>query len=85
MDLAALRKLLCERLCRRRASRRAADGALMLRNALRVSRRRPAYPIHLTEAGPGGLQLSDRGHTLMHISYEHDVDTFLIRHPRHAP
>jgi len=35
------------------------------------------YPIHLSEPPYGGLRLSDRGHTLMHISYEHDVDSFL--------
>ena len=35
------------------------------------------YPIHLTETASGGLRLSDRGHTLMHISYEHDVDLLL--------
>ena len=35
------------------------------------------YPIHISEALWGGLCLSDRGHTLMHISYEHDVDSFL--------
>ena len=35
------------------------------------------FPIHLSEAPAGGFRLSDRGHTLMHISYEHDVDSFL--------
>ena len=35
------------------------------------------YPFHLAEAPAGGLRLSDLGHTLMHISYEHDIDTFL--------
>ncbi len=35
------------------------------------------YPLHLSEAPSGGLRLSDHGHTLMHISYEHDIDSFL--------
>ena len=35
------------------------------------------YPFHLAEAPSGGLRLSDCGHTLMHISYEHDIDSFL--------
>ena len=35
------------------------------------------YTIHLSETLPGELRLSDRGHTLMHISYEHDVDSLL--------
>ena len=34
------------------------------------------YPIHLSERPGGGVKLSDRGHTLMHVSYEHDVDSF---------
>ena len=35
------------------------------------------FPIHLTETPSGGFRLSDRGHTLMHISYEHAADSFL--------
>ena len=34
------------------------------------------YPIYLSEA-PGGVRLSDRGDTLMRISYDHDIDAFL--------
>ena len=34
------------------------------------------YPIYLSETRAGSVVLSDRGHTLMHIGYEHDVDTF---------
>ena len=34
------------------------------------------YPIHVSEA-PGGVRLSDKGDTLMRISYDHDVDAFL--------
>jgi len=34
------------------------------------------YPIYLSEA-PGGVHLSDRGDTLMRISYDHDIDAFL--------
>ncbi len=35
------------------------------------------FPFYLSEAPSGGLHLSDMGHTLMHISYEHDLDAFL--------
>ncbi len=35
------------------------------------------FPIHVSELGSGGLRLSDQGHTLMHISYDHDIDSFL--------
>lgn len=31
-------------------------------------------PIRVTETGDGYLRLSDRGHTIMHASYDHDVD-----------
>ena len=34
------------------------------------------YPVYLSETRGGGVRLSDRGHTLMHVSYEHDVDAF---------
>ena len=37
---------------------------------------RDHYPIHISEVA-GGVRLSDRGHTLMRISYAHDVDAFL--------
>ena len=33
------------------------------------------YPIYLSETPGGAVKLSDRGHTLMHVSYEHDVDS----------
>ena len=31
-------------------------------------------PIQVTETEDGHLRLSDRGHTVMHASYDHDVD-----------
>lgn len=34
------------------------------------------YPIYLSETGTGGIRLSDGGHTLMHLSYENDIDKF---------
>ena len=34
------------------------------------------FPIYLSETADGGVKLSDRGHTLMHVSYEHDVKLF---------
>ena len=76
IDLDALRKLLCERLCEDVGVEERPDGALMLHTRFEFPDG-DRYPIHLTEAGPGALRLSDRGHMLMHISYEHDVDAFL--------
>ena len=72
----ALRNLLCERLCEDVRVDARPDGALMLRTHFEFPDG-DRYPIHLTEAASGGLRLSDRGHTLMHISYEHDVDSFM--------
>jgi len=71
-----LRKLLCDRLCEDVRVEPRPDGALMLRTHFTFPDG-DSYPIHLSEAPTGGLRLSDRGHTLMHISYEHDVDSFM--------
>ena len=72
----ALRNLLCERLCQDVSIDRRPDGTLMLRTQFRFPDG-DGFPIHISEAPSGGLRLSDRGHTLMHISYDHDVDAFL--------
>ena len=72
IDLDSLRKRLCEDV---RVEPRP-DGALMVRTCFRFPDG-DNFPIHLSEAVADGLRLSDRGHTLMHISYEHDVDSFL--------
>lgn len=75
IDRAAIRKLLCERLCEDVLVEPRPDGALMVRTHFTFPDG-DGYPIHLSEAPAGGLRLSDRGHTLMHLSYEHDVDAF---------
>ena len=76
LDHDALRDLLCKRLCEDVRVERRPDGALMLRTHFEFPDG-DRFPIHLSEAASGGLRLSDRGHTLMHVSYEHDVDSFL--------
>ena len=76
LDTKALRTLLCQRLCEGVRVRERPDGALMLRTNFQFPDG-DRYPIHLYESPAGGLRLSDRGHTLMHVSYEHDVDAFL--------
>lgn len=72
----ALRNLLCERLCEDVQVEQRPDGALMLRTHFQFPDG-DGYPIHFSEAASGGLRLSDRGHTLMHMSYEHDIDSFM--------
>ena len=76
LNTEALRTLLCQRLCEDVRVQERPDGALMLRTNFQFPDG-DHYPIHLRESAAGGLRLSDRGHTLMHISYEHDIDTFL--------
>lgn len=76
IDHDALRNLLCQRLCEDVQLAQRPDGALVLRTHFRFPDG-DSYPIHIIEAESGGLRLSDRGHTLMHISYEHDIDSFL--------
>ena len=76
INSAALEKLLCERLCQEVKVEARPDGALMVRTNFAFPDG-DRFPIHLSEASSGGLRLSDQGHTLMHISYEHDVDSFM--------
>ena len=76
LDIDALRILLCQRLCEDVGVEARPDRELMLRTHFRFPDG-DSYPFHLSEAPAGGLRLSDRGHTLMHISYEHDIDSFL--------
>ena len=76
LDVGALRSLLCERLCEDVGVDERPDGELMLRTHFCFPDG-DGHPFHLAEAPSGGLRLSDYGHTLMHISYEHDIDSFL--------
>ena len=72
----ALQALLCERLCEDVRVEPRPDGALMLRTRFQFPDG-DRFPIHLSEAPAGGFRLSDQGHTLMHLSYEHDIDMFM--------
>jgi len=72
----AILKLMCERLCEDVRVETRPDGALVLHTHFTFPDG-DGYPIHLSEAPAGGLRLSDCGHTLMRISYEHDVDSFM--------
>ena len=76
LDVGALRKLLRERLCEDIGLTERRDGALLLRTHFELPDG-DRFPIHVAELAPGGLRLSDHGHTLMHISYDQDVDSFL--------
>ncbi len=76
IDANALQSLLCERLCEDVRVEQRPNGALLLRTHFAFPDG-DRYPIYLSEAPAGGLRLSDRGHTLMRISYDHDIDSFM--------
>lgn len=76
LDPKALERLLCERLCREVGVDSQPDGSLRLRTHFAFPDG-DRYPIWLSETPDGRLRLSDCGHTMMHIGYEHEVDNFL--------
>lgn len=51
------------------------DGFVMLENLFKFPDG-DHFPIYVSETKNGNIVLSDQGHTLMHISYEHDIDSF---------
>ena len=75
LDQVQLEKLLCERLCAEVRIHRRQDDVLMVESPFTFPDG-DHFPIYLSETAGGGVKLSDRGHTLMHVSYEHDVDLF---------
>lgn len=76
LDVPGLQQLLRQRLCEAVRIETRPDGRLMVNTPFRFPDG-DTFPICLSKAEAGGLQLSDCGHTLMQISYEHDVDSFL--------
>lgn len=76
IDVDALRTLLCARLCEDVRIDQRPDGALMLRTHFAFPDG-DRYPMHLSESAAGRLRLSDCGHTLMHISYDYEVDSLM--------
>ena len=70
-----LQRRLSDQLCASVRVEQRPDGGLMLQADFEFPDG-DRYPIYLSEA-PGGVRLSDRGDTLMRISYDHDIDVFL--------
>lgn len=75
LDTEILGKMLCERLCAKIRIHKRDDGVYMLESPFTFPDG-DHFPIYLTDTPSGNVILSDRGHTLMHISYEHDIDAF---------
>ena len=73
---ASLQSLLREKLRQGVRVQKRPDGTILLHTPF-VFPDGDRFPIKIGETASGGLRLSDCGHTLMHISYEHDVDAFM--------
>lgn len=76
IDQDSLQRPLCARLCEEVRIETRPDGAMMPRTLFAFPDG-DRFPIHLSESAAGGIRLSDMGHALMHISYDHDVDSSL--------
>ena len=68
-------KTLCEQLCARVKLHRRHDNTMMLETPFSYPDG-DQYPLYLSETPAGGLRIADGGHTLMHLSYENDIDKF---------
>ena len=75
IDHSKLEKLLCEQLCKKIRLHRRDDSFLMLDSPF-VFADGDHHPVYVSETETGCVRLSDLGHTMMHISYENDVDSF---------
>lgn len=76
LDASALESLLCERLSEEVRLVKRPDGALMLRTGFEFPDG-DRFPIQVEPVASGGVRLTDRGHTIMHLSHDHDMDAFL--------
>ena len=66
---------LCRQLCAQVKLRRRRKGKVLLETPFEYPDG-DRYPLYLTETHTGGVRVSDGGHTLMHLSYENDIDKF---------
>lgn len=75
LDLEKLQEKLCEQLC--------SEIRLRRKNEILVNVETPftfpdgdAFQLYVKQMPNGSLRLTDMGHTLLHLSYENDVDKF---------
>ena len=66
---------LCKQFCARVRIHQRESGGLMLETPFAYPDG-DHYPLYLSEVEAGGIRISDGGHTLMHLSYENDIDKF---------
>jgi hypothetical protein len=68
-------RTLCEQLCAHVKIHRRPDQQVMLETPFTYPDG-DNYPLYLSETRTGGVRVSDGGHTMMHLSYENEVDKF---------
>jgi len=66
---------LCKQFCANVQIHRRSNGMVMLQTPFSYPDG-DQYALYLSEVGTGGVRISDGGHTLMHLSYENDVDKY---------
>jgi len=66
---------LCEQFCTTVKLHRRDNGLVMLETPFTYPDG-DQYPLYISDTNTGGLRVSDGGHTLMHLSYENDIDKF---------
>lgn len=76
MTITIEQAVICSQLCRVVSVERRQGGQIMLDSPFCYPDG-DRYPVYVTETTTGGFRLSDGGHTLMHLSYENDIDKFL--------
>lgn len=75
LDIDKLQKTLCQLMCTQVHIKRKSHGLLLVETPFYFSDGDP-YQIYIKEIGAGILRLSDMGHTMMHLSYENDIEKF---------
>ena len=75
MTTAALAELLCKALCEEITLHEQPGGFYLIETPFEFSDG-DGFVLSLRELPNGTLRLSDLGHTLMHLSYENDIDRF---------
>jgi len=74
-DLSLLKERLCKTLCGEVQIRKTRQGYLQIVTPFAFTDG-DTFQLYLEETPAGGVRLTDYGHTLMHLSYENDLDKF---------
>jgi hypothetical protein len=75
LDIQKIESILCTNLCAEVRVRKKSESLLQIETPFFFSDGDP-YQIYIQERPGGLIRLSDMGHTLMHLSYDNDIDKF---------